>query len=77
MTACQNRLVLNKRNKMKMVAVEQLIYSKTVTVMGIKTELKMTWAKGMIGVMPVFESKKAAKEYDPKATSIELTKVGK
>jgi len=35
----------------------------TVEVLGTELKLNLTWADGMVGVIPVFESNEAAKKY--------------
>ena len=35
----------------------------SLNVMGIKTKLDLTWADGMVGAMPVFDSLEAAEKY--------------
>ncbi len=46
-----------------MYLVMLLEKDRTVSVASVKTELSLTWADGMLGVCPVFDSKEDAEAY--------------
>lgn len=43
--------------------VEAIVKEHNLDISGIEQKLDLTWADGMIGVLPVFESNKAARKY--------------
>ena len=47
----------------KIYAVMALKKSITVEVLGMNRELDLTFAEGMLGCMPIFETEESAKEY--------------
>ena len=49
---------------MKMVyAISAVKKQHDISICGVTRPLDLTWADGMIGVLPVFKNKKAAKKY--------------
>ena len=48
---------------MKVYLSDRVVTKKDVMVRDIVVPLEMKWADGMIGVVPVFESKEAALQY--------------
>lgn len=41
--------------------------------LGLKQDLPLTWADGMVGVIPVFKDEESAKKYAGKVEIVELT----
>ena len=62
--------------KKKYYAVATTVSQHPAHVDGAITTIKLSWADGMVGVLPVFSSKRAAKKYAPKADVIELVEKG-
>jgi hypothetical protein len=46
-----------------MFVVSVLIEKQKISLRGLETELKMSWAEGMIGVMPIFDTYEHALAY--------------
>ncbi len=52
-----------KKKTVTLYAVGAVEKDHAIDVFGKERKLDLTWADGMIGVMPVFDSEPAAKEY--------------
>jgi hypothetical protein len=62
--------------KKRYYAVTTTVSQHPANVQGVIATVTMSWADGMVGVLPVFSSRRAAKKYNPKADVIELVEKG-
>lgn len=54
---------MKKSKERILYMVGGLVQEHPVSLFGMETQLSMTWADGMIGVLPVFDSPQAAEKY--------------
>jgi len=47
----------------KVYVVLSVVKKHQISVMGMKVELEMSWANGMIGVMPIFATREDAEKH--------------